>query len=226
MGKLAKRLTTDLKRSPLKTGFLAIMTVVAIYFWAPLVGSIFGKEKNAAATKAQPTVATSATPATAATTAANAAVTQTESTTKSTSAMTWQNILKQRDDDETLRPRAVAVERNPFVWTTAALAVIEANSPSPAVIAEASPQAELSPSDVGLQFRGSMIGARRRVATINGRSYLEGSMVEADSQLDGEVSFLLARVLADKVVLERNGREFELPLRRKKNNWRVSSAGQ
>lgn len=50
MNKFVKKLKKDLKKSPGKACVLALLLVVALWFWAPLIMNMFGQEPEPVAT--------------------------------------------------------------------------------------------------------------------------------------------------------------------------------
>ena len=66
----------------------------------------------------------------------------------------------------------------------------------------------VDPRSLGLIVSGTMLGKHRRVAVVNGRPYAEGRQ----RQLGPDVTFTLARVGMRHIVLERDGRRFDLPV--------------
>jgi hypothetical protein len=192
LARVQQQLTRDIKRSPMKAAVLALLCVVALYFWAPLVFGWFGKEKpkpkatpDAAAIVQQPTQAGPA-----ATTAA--------------ASVPWHRLVEsiQRDprmQSAVLSPKEVMpfgeIAKKPEPEEDAEQAAID-KTPT-----------ELDVSKLGLKLSSTMLG-RRRVAVINGRPYSEGSQLEVGE----EITLLVARVTDRSVLLEHDGQRFELTM--------------
>ena len=63
----------------------------------------------------------------------------------------------------------------------------------------------------------TMIGTNKRAALINGRVYEEGSQISAD----GGLQFALATVETQRVLLERNGKQYPLEIKRRTASGRA-----
>ena len=77
-----------------------------------------------------------------------------------------------------------------------------------AATAENAPDLSLESQSLGLKVSGTMLGKHRRVAVINGRPYAEGRQL----QLSDEVTFTIVQVGRRHVVVESEGRRFDLPV--------------
>jgi hypothetical protein len=85
------------------------------------------------------------------------------------------------------------------------------------------PRPELTPEDLGFRLTATIVGSRVRMATINGKPYREKSAIAVPSSEDAELepdaslnkpAFTLQAVNRKYVVLERNGRLYQLKLAR------------
>jgi hypothetical protein len=70
------------------------------------------------------------------------------------------------------------------------------------------PAVAVTPESLGLKLSGTLIGTERRVAIINGASYVEGR----ELRIADDIVFVLAKVSARKVVLARGQERFVLEL--------------
>lgn len=192
-----KRLLRDLKANPKKGAVLGLLLLVAIYFWAPLLGKLLspGAGTNvAAAPAAPPSQPVEETPADGAPAARR---------------HNWRQVLAWMEQDPlTKPPQHVA-------FAAIALGDLSEREPDDADVEESAAAAPIAapvtPESLGLKLSGTLVGTAQRVAIINGVSYLEGR----ELRLADDVVFVLAEVSARKVVLERGEKEFvlELPAR-------------
>ena len=106
--KLQKKALRELKASPQKAAMLALLAVVAAWFWAPLVF------KSNVRVRARATTVAAATPAPAAAANPTPAASPPVSPNKQTS---WREIATAIDRDPLMSPAplaGIAEERNPF----------------------------------------------------------------------------------------------------------------
>ncbi len=202
LAKVQKQLVRDLKRSPAKAGALGLLCVVALWFWAPLVSGWFGK----------PRPKSSKTPAQAATAAEvePSDVTPASPPVAAAVQVPWRKIVGWREQDQrTQSALLTATESPPFVQKRKDLI-----DPGEIKIKDITSKNEnpLDLTQLGLKLTSTMLGPKRRVAVINGRPYAEGDELEIGDAL----VFLVARVSDRGVVLQRNGRQFELIIEGKK----------
>ena len=114
--------------------------------------------------------------------------------------------------------------RNPFSLTQAAMEtqdqLVKQTEQGKIVVEE---QIVVSPADLGLKLQSTAVSRRRRVASINGRSYREEqTLVVANPASNEALSFRVVQVKPNEVLLESQGRQFELKLVKpslKKNIW-------
>ena len=69
------------------------------------------------------------------------------------------------------------------------------------------------PQSLGLVISSTIVGPRRRVALVNGKAYAEGGTLIVTAN-DRPIEFRLAKVHPRGVVLEREGKTFEVKLAR------------
>ena len=73
-----------------------------------------------------------------------------------------------------------------------------------------------TPDDLGLVLSTTMVGQSRRAALISGRTYELGSKI----RVEGE-AFRLIEVEPNRIVLERDGEQFTLSIKRRKGGGRI-----
>ncbi len=71
------------------------------------------------------------------------------------------------------------------------------------------PPADVTPQETGLVLRSTVIGPRNRTAMINDRAYHEGQIVKTPKETE---RFKLVRIETRYVVLENNGKQYQLKL--------------
>lgn len=204
LAKVQKQLMRDLKRSPLKAGVLGLLCVVALWFWAPLVSGWFGKGgKKVAKTQAEKLSVEPPAPTSAPTAGGPAPA-------AAVASVPWQKLVGWMEKDERKRSAQLQASGSPpFEPHQPDPIEVERSKPGTATVAK---ESELDLSQLGLKLSSTMLGPRRRVAVINGRPYAEGGEVE----IGNEMVFVVARVTDRSVLLERNGRQFELVMARAK----------
>jgi hypothetical protein len=192
VSKLQKQLLRDLKRSPGKAAVLAVLCVVAIWFWAPL---LFGGGKKPAKTaKSDETIAVEAVSPAAPT------------TTAAVKGVSWQRLIELVESEPRMRSANLeSPTEQPFGGSQPT--ANDLDQPNRAV---APATAEAAPDPAKFRVTSTLLGPRRRVAVINGRPYTEGEELVAgeDSQ------YVIARVTDRSVWLEHNGTRFELTVSR------------
>ncbi len=186
--------------NPKKAAVLGIVTLVAIYFWAPLLWKWLPGERKppgVAAASIAPQPSSGATIGRAE---------QGRSVPIATKAqVNWQQIVQLRAQDP--NSKAVALpkdQRDPFVKV----------QPEQQPVAQAEQnkaQQQPTPQELGLTLTGTLIGPGFKVARINGRSFHQGQTIRAVK--GGQTfDFVLAEVEARRVVLQRDSERFELSI--------------
>ncbi len=204
---LTQQLQRELKNHPIKAGALALLAVVALWFWAPLVVGLFGDDSMSETS----TPATSpAAVTTTATTANPAAVAPNDNAPAG--QLKWTELVELMAADPLKQPLAkVSYSRDPFAAMTELQVDGAAGTQSttdsgnlpnrPLANNEGAPvqvdaQGEPIPP-AGPLLMGTAIGLSRRSAVIDGRAIQEGEFVLAR---DGK-RYFVERILARKVVL-------------------------
>lgn len=205
--KLIKKLKRELAASPQKAGALVLLVVVAGYFWGPLVMKWSGKGKmNPAA--AAPATATAG-PVDAPAAAAPAPV-------PTTLMLGWQQLHDLLEKDPQARPANLDPQWNdPFaVVITPVVEVVETTPEVESV--STTPDEITTPPEYVMTLTSVLVGRRSKTATINGKNYHEGDLLEA-LVVGGEepVRLRLTRISASGVELvpEQGGVAVELPIR-------------
>ena len=190
LGKLVKRLKREALASPKKAAVLGLMGLVALYFWAPLVGKWFSKPSPAGAVAAAP-------PAQAAG-ASGAATPVAEAT------LGWRELIRQITADPHTVPVALALDRDPF-----APPLVEVIAEKPGPVEPVKPPIAVTPASLGLSLVATMIAPDYRAARLNGKTVAVGQTIEVVKS-GSAYQFTLAEVDATRAVLVRDGERFEL----------------
>ena len=213
--KLQKKALRELKASPQKAAMLALLGIVAAWFWAPLVLKSTAQATPAAPppVAATPAVAVTPSPAPLAGAAAQRKV-----------QMEWRDVAAAIDHDPRMTPATLtglAKERNPFAppvdlaASDRASALNEDGKKKPGDDAEPE-QPAAGPDDLGLVLSSTLVGKSRRAALISGRTYELGSKI----RVEGE-AFRLLEVEPNRIVLERDGELYTLSIKRRKGGGRI-----
>lgn len=194
-----KKLRKDLKKSPGKAAVLAVLFLVALWFWAPLLKNLAGGEATTpppAASTSQVGISTPSSPGT------TAPITQPQ--------YTWKQITDAIEADPRMAPTAPAtLERDPFH-------PIEETKPiaEPTEVVAAPPVApDVPPADAGLVLNSTIVGSRRHVARVNGKSYRKGDTIAA-AVGDNPLEYQLIAIDPRSVTLALGKRRYELKMRR------------
>lgn len=214
--KLGKRIRNELVRNPKKTAILAVICLVALYFWAPLIRGWIPGGKTKTVAKAAPATQVAATEA------ETPPAESSKALAKADAAFRWDKILALQSRDPLMASASlVGGQRNPFGISSEARAALAAQDDEPDVatsLESAKPPVEATPSELGLVLKGTLVGPRGKAATLGTRTYLEGSIVSVggpapagmNASETGQVEFTLARVQKNQVVLTRGDKSFTL----------------
>jgi len=89
-------------------------------------------------------------------------------------------------------------------------------------VAEREVRPSINPESLGLVLSGTIVGAGRRVALINGKNYREGAMIEL--RKDGQsVVLKLVEIRPQEAVVQYEGRDFALTLHQRKHDGSIES---
>ena len=160
---------------------LGVLLLVAAWFWAPLVyGWVAGKKPNAsppAVTTTSPAAATStATPTTAAATTQPAV----------TPPADWRTVSQWIDNDPRMHTATATPARDPLV-PVVSNEVKEEEKPEVAEIVD------VKPDVAGLVLSSTLVGTKRSVAQISGKTYRTGEQVSGGKE-DQKLIFTLSRI--------------------------------
>ena len=189
--------------NPKKAALLGLVTVVALYFWAPLLRGWFTADKAdaQATTEAAPVTVTAGLQ----TAAAAPAATEKPATVVQPS---WQQVVEwMHKDPRTMIAPVLVQTRDPF----------QAPKPDePDMTAEDNIKAKppvIKPTDAGLVLTSTIIGPQRRVVQINGKTYAVGQTVEAAKDKDSiPMKYKLIEIHPRRAILEADGERFELTI--------------
>jgi len=216
LNKLAKRLRREFIGNPKKGAVLLLLVAVAVYFWVPLVWGWIAKDDPVATAESPQTSETAKTARLAAGAlpvppTAGAAQTDQAAQTEQTARqpkIPWQQVVKWMDNDpRTLAAHRVTGGRNPFV--TPKREVVQ-----PKIETEKKPvqvEPDATPASLGMALSGTIIGSRRRVARIDGKTYRQGQTVAATKE-GRRFEFTLAEIHPRYIVLKRDKESFELKI--------------
>lgn len=197
--KLVRKLKREITASPKKAGALGLMVVVAGWFWWPLLMEWFGPAASPA--PAAPAAAATNSPAP----VSGAAPVQQPEVPK-TAKLSWQEVAGRIDADPLMRPSFNPEEvDDPF-----------RAPPPPAPVELATPQLVekpvVTPQAAGLSLTSTMVGARRSLARVLGKSYGIGDRITAVDKDLGELEFEVVGIEPRKIVLERDHKRFDLEI--------------
>lgn len=194
--KLGRRLRREASGNPKKVWALGILLLVAGTAWLRLMAGWMSAESPDGATSGPSTAATAAdaTPAS-------------PSEVKPKPFGSWRTIANAIDADALMQSADLAStirgRESPFQKPPG----LDAEREDAAAPAEVIPDRR-KPSEVGLVLDSTVVGRRKSTALINGRVYQPGRKIAA---ADGLV-FTLLQVHPKRVILERDGRQYELSL--------------
>jgi hypothetical protein len=205
--KLQKKALRELKASPQKAAMLALLGIVAAWFWAPLVF----KSSAPATPVVPPPVAAAPVTAAAPNLLPQAGA---SAPAKDSMQMEWHQVAAAIDHDPRMAP-------NPFVPPVDMLAADRAAAAKEEEKKKNSEAAEserppAGPDDLGLVLSSTLVGQSRRAALVSGRTYELGSKI----RVEGE-AFRLVEVEPNRIVLERDGQQYTLSIKRRKGGGRI-----
>jgi len=214
LDRYVKQLKREAKRNPQKAGALALLLVVAAWFWLPLIWPAKETPPPVVATPANSTSSPTVT----------IESTATEATPTTEVKQRWQDLDEWIDRDPSMKTISVVIGaadvRSPFVvWRNPE--VIKAEKERAVLKLAEAAEVVISPVELGLELTGTVIGKEKRTAIIDGQAYGKDDTVETESG----VTFKLTTIEANRVVLERKGNRFELAIRRGQLSGRVRVRG-
>lgn len=203
LNKLARQLRREAMANPKKAVILALLVLVAGYFWGPLVWDWVASEQ---APGAPPEVkAEAATEPAPFADAASAQSQELPDKQHKASSHPWTQLDEwMRADPMTTPAEDVAGWRDPFDSDRAS---VEADHDEEAPVAAA----PVTPQDLGVELSGTLIGPRRRVALIDGKAYRVGQSVTVD-RAGRPIHLQLVEVHPRRIVLEWEDDRFDLAI--------------
>lgn len=205
--RLLKQLRREIVSSPKKAAVLGAMALTGLYFWAPLLTGWLGSSTAKPAKTVDPNAEFMQVLATG---VATPAPKPAEATKQQYS---WSQLIGWMDNDARHRPATIGQQqRDPFhdVRTEA-----EKTVEKPVVV-----EKPVSPESLGLALSSTVIGPKRRVAVINGKSYTEGDTVTVTA--DGkEVRLRLMEVRPQQASVEYNATLLQLKIAAPKLSGRI-----
>jgi hypothetical protein len=201
---LVRRLRREAKANPAKAGALALVMVVAIWFWAPLVVRWCSPAASPSEVAPAPGAAVEA----AAQPSVEVGIRSEPNADKTTPSVPWQQLVHAMEQDPRMQPtRQLVKGRDPFGPSAAELAAAKAREQKET---KRAPPPELLPADAGLVLNSTLVGSGPRLALIGGEPYWEGDTVPAPH---GSESFRLVGIYRRQVVLERQGKQYGLEIK-------------
>ena len=235
--RFVRQLRREVKAHPKRAMLLAALTAVGVYFWAPLVADWVAPDQS---TVAPAPAKKNATPPAGGTAKPDSAVTTPQKTPNATSwTRLWAAI---REDERTQPSRVLSATADPFRPFPAlaepeenadaqAVAQETTEAQQSTTVARPASPADATPRSLGMKLTGTIIGPRRRAAVIDGKVVAEGMPVVSGGASSNDAAaapekannqpatlkqpkftFRLARVAEQSVVLERNGKSYELAI--------------
>jgi hypothetical protein len=205
LDKLSKQLRRDMAANPKKAAALGLMVLVALYFWGPLVWRWVAASGNKRSDKtemaaliltddpAEPTQQTKA---------------------RGGAKFRWEKVRQLIQEDRHMRSAAFDPTWTDPFGRGAKISLTETQTPPPAESATAAAASiAKEPEEFEIVLNGIFIGAKTRVATINGEPCYVGEMVALGDKDDTTTQRArVKRIERQAVVLEMNGRAFRIEL--------------
>jgi len=195
--------------NPKKAAILGLLALVALYYWAPLVRGWIAPEQASAELAVAEADAELAPGAPADSAPAGTSTPAPEKI----SSHTWTQVDQWMRKDPTTTAEDLADWRDPFAVASAG-AELAADEEAQLEDAEATPEA------LGVELSATLVGPRRRVALIDGKAYREGQTVRIN-QSDRPIEFELVEVLRERIVLDRDGKRFDLMIPQRETTGRI-----
>ncbi|MBC7855693.1 MAG: hypothetical protein IAF94_19865, partial [Pirellulaceae bacterium] len=213
LDKLVKTLRRDLTANPLKAGVLGVLLLGGMYFWGPLIWKWVGKKGAAAPDMA---VVPSSSPSSSSGSSGGGLPTSGAGESKETGPG-WREVRDRRKAD----PLARSADFRPPWSQIFQVAATVTKAEEPEVEVQTKQPAEVDPRNLGLVLQGVAIGPQGKKAIISGKVYREQDSITVSRDSDAtrnengqrsDVVFTLLRVYRKMVVVEREGKVWELKL--------------
>jgi hypothetical protein len=201
LGRMSKRLRREMAENPKKAALLGLVTVVALYFWGPLVFGWLNRGENLPIATipmapeseiGQPSAPPS-----------NLAI----DANPKTPPPSWKQILQWMHDDQRM---AAALP-----WTGARDPFEDPKSDvvNAKIKKRSEPPAPITPTTAGLALTSTAIGPNRSVAQINGRIYTVGQLIEIGKEKGAvRAAFKIKEIHSTHAVLESGGIRYNLTI--------------
>ena len=213
--KWIKRLRREITAKPKKAAILGILLLVAVYFWFPLIRGWMPGGQSGVANESG-----SVTQSQVADTVLQSA-TGTTSLSNNVPVPPWQQLAAWMEADPRKAPAMNRVgARDPFHPGSMRVAETVEKKEEPQVEAAS----VWTPATLGLQVSSTVVGPRRSVALINGRTYAAGDTIEM-SQAGQPITVTLAEVLSGGVVVEAGAERIELTIPQRAMTGRMELVG-
>jgi len=217
LSKLVRQLRREAMANPKKAAILAVLVLVAAYFWGPLLWGWVASEQ---ASGEPPNGQTE--PAAGPTALTDAASTQPPGLPdeqQKACPHPWTQLDQWMAEDPMTTPaEQVAGWRDPFAG------VASGAEGDPAATAPAA-VAPLTPESLGVELSGTLIGPRRRVALIGGKAYRAGQSVTVD-HAGRPIELQLVEVHPRRIVLAWEGSRFDLAIPQQQSAAQIEWSGQ
>lgn len=205
--KLIKKLKRELAASPQKAGALVLLVVVAGYFWGPLVMKWTGKGKISPTAAAPATIPVGPVDAIAAAAPAPA---------PTTPMLGWQQLHDLLEKDPQARPTNLDPQWNdPFAVVITPVAEVVETTPK-VESTSATPDENATPPEYIMTLTSVLVGRRSKTATINGKNYREGDLLEANvvgAEVPARLRLTRISPSGVELVPEQGGETVELAIR-------------
>jgi hypothetical protein len=204
--KLIKQLRRDMTANPKKAAALGVMILVALYFWGPLAWNWIAPSASKRSSKMN----TSALILT-----DDPAEPTQQHKARGGAKFRWEKVRELvKHDSRMVSATFDPTWIDPFAKSAAAISSEAAAAAQSDAVTSAAAAAPVEFSDLGIVLGGVFVGARSRVATINGEAHREGETIVVADKSDKTViqRVRVAQIRRQAVVLEVGGRTFTVEL--------------
>lgn len=204
MGRIWRKLRREAKRHPKQVVVLALLTLVALWFWGPqLLRTVTGTGEATSTSSA----------GTSGTVAADTARTAPSGQADRTAVAHWDDLERWRKADPRHWPAAgYRLHCDPFQAVAGSVQTAE-SVPEQGDGVDASQPPVVAPADAGLAVSAIVWGRDQRLALIGGRALGEGDEIRR-TENGHDTIFRLLHVGVDSVVMETGGQKFVVALPR------------
>lgn len=192
---------------------MGVLFLVAVWFWGPLVWGWVAPEKKAKAAAPAPTQGPGGLPA--------ASPTGSNNQKSETPEPSWEQVVQWMEQDFRTTPHVQVPGRaDPFhpAKHQGAPGSPGGDNEEGGEVQVAGPPPD--PENLGASVTSTVVGPVRRVALVNGQTYELGEDVTF-SLGDQTVTFRLVGIERDGIVLEREGKRFDLKVPRPQPSGRI-----